>query len=106
MPMSHVYKHVLDKVGTTRILLPQKAMFMQIGIQNGIPVIWFLEPDIFNFVEYRTFEVVTTGENFDAKDKDYLSSFQLPSGFVGHVFESFNDENNIIIIKDNEKNKL
>lgn len=83
-----IHKYTLaNKPTLDRLLMPEGAKILHLGLQRHALRIWALvNPD--SQKVYRTFKIVTTGQNFDPAGHEYIGTFQAEGGnFVGHVFE-------------------
>ena len=84
-----LYKYALkSSPGRHSIPLLAGARFRSCQEQLGQLVIW-AEADPLAKIECRVFLVVYTGEVFDADSAVYLTTVQLSSGIVVHVYEEW-----------------
>lgn len=79
--------HIIEKV---RISMIKNARILSVQVQKGSLQIWALVDVNETDEETREFSVVTTGEQFNPFNEDYvyIGTFQTENGnFVGHLFE-------------------
>lgn len=81
-----VFKYALDPVDDTQHSIPAGSHFLDLQVQDGVPVMWWsvpADPDVEPLL--RTFTIVPTGFPGTLDDLLYVGTFQL-GAFVGHVF--------------------
>lgn len=69
-----------------RIQVPVWSKVLCVQLQNGIPQIWMLVDEDEKEFETRTFVIIGTGQSFNNKDMNYISTYQEFT-YVWHVFE-------------------
>lgn len=84
-----IWKHNLIP-GINRLEMVADAEILDVQIQDGKPVLWELHDGESNYKETREFEIFGTGHEIPdiEESRKYISTFQLPSGLVFHVFEN------------------
>lgn len=66
--------------------IPEGAVFLDLQVQRGVPVMWWSVPDGDVPTTIRTFSVAPTGPPGYTDGLRYVGTFQLEDeGFVGHV---------------------
>lgn len=84
-----IYKYPLQVTDSQIINLPIDYKILTVQEQNGIPCMW-------GMVDYKNqalpVEFVTygTGHPVERTGLEYISTYQLPSGLVFHVFKQLN----------------
>lgn len=85
-----ILKYELEVTELQTISLPKYGKFLCVQVQDGKPKLWIDEymPEI-EEVEIYTFG---TGKEIDihiATGIVYIGTYQLPTGFVGHVYKKY-----------------
>lgn len=75
------------------LTMPKAAQILHLDLQDGVPMIWA----IFEYQEtplmvQREFQIFGTGEIISSygRPKIYVGTWQIPAGFVLHLFEWVN----------------
>jgi hypothetical protein len=98
--MKQIWKYELDVAQLSPVDMPQGAIVLRVGVQNGKIFIWSMHDtdmereDIYPRAK-RNFTTVGTGWQFDAGiGPIYYGSVSIPDTAIGelvfHIFEVFN----------------
>lgn len=85
--METIYKYPVSVMARFSLIIPDKALFLSVQIQNDKPYLWALihtdEPS-----KQYNFRVIGTGyEMSETGHLTHLGTFQMEGGkFVGHLF--------------------
>lgn len=82
--MRTIYKYPLEGRDVSRVLMPEDASIVHVGIQNGVFCVWALGDTEDPMVE-RSFTVVGTGWELDEFHIHLGTVFQ--DAFVWHIME-------------------
>ena len=91
MSQQRIYKYPLEVTDRQEVRLPEGAMIVHVGVQNGFVCLWALvDPDAWN--ENRTFWVIGTGNpmppGFGADGIGFIHLGTVEWGaFMWHVWE-------------------
>lgn len=88
--MQKILKYKLHIISNMSLSMPKNARILTVQVQKGLLQIWVLVDTKETQEETREFSVVTTGEQFNPFNQDYvyIGTFQTENGnFVGHLFE-------------------
>lgn len=78
-----IHKFRLPSDSRSRVRIPKGATILHLDVQNDWPQIW-AEVDPAAPKVLRAFNTAATGTSVPTGE--YLGSFQLRGGFVGHVY--------------------
>lgn len=82
-----IWKHQLPVNGYVELLLPKNADLLTIGNQDGFPVLWECHWVQFNKdLKKVLLACVFTGEEIEARVKEYIGTTTNYRGLVTHVF--------------------
>ncbi len=82
-----IFKFSLDPAAGGQHAMPADARFLDLQVQDGVPVMWWSVPHHHEpQAEWplRTFTIAVTGGPGHSEGLHYVGTFQL-GGFVGHV---------------------
>jgi hypothetical protein len=89
MSEQRIYKYPLEVTDRQEVHLPEGAMILHVGVQNGVVCLWALvDPDAWN--EHRTFWIVGTGNPMPPTfgEIGWIHHGTVQQGlFVWHVWE-------------------
>lgn len=91
--MKTIWKYPLKITYEQRIQMPVTAQVLCVQMQQCTPCIWAQHDDtamVFDkpLMEMRTFYIVGTGREIEAKNFSYIGTFQTDGGqFVWHLFQ-------------------
>jgi hypothetical protein len=73
----------------TVLKLPKNAEILCVQVQQEVPHIWFINPDIdSNETEERKFIIIGTGCCYNRTSMEYIGTIQISDGnLVFHIFE-------------------
>jgi hypothetical protein len=87
--MTAIYKYPVptpDSSGVALTLMPEDAVVLDFGVQNGQVVVWAeVDPKLLP-TTIRQFIIYFTGQPI-ADDLMYFKTLQLPNGLVIHIYE-------------------
>jgi hypothetical protein len=82
-----VFKYALTIADTIDVPMPAGARLLSVQVQNDVACVWALvDPD----ARKTTRRLALRGTGHDADGltfAPFVGTFQLPSGFVGHLFD-------------------
>jgi len=89
--MSVIYKYPIKFSTRFNLQMQDGAKILSVAVQRGQPVIW-AKVDEERRIVTRWFKVLMTGETFEESEvSQYLGTFELPNGIVGHLFSELNN---------------
>jgi hypothetical protein len=90
-----IFKYELEALPRQMIKMHKGAQHLKIVVQSGMPQLYALV-DENQELETRIFRLVTTGEEFNADNCVYIDTFVAEGWFVGHVFEQFEGDGDVV----------
>lgn len=89
-----IYKHKLSLDGINKLVLPVWSVVLSVQVQNGEFTLWVESIEQAEETQERFFEVILTGQSYDAHQRrTYITTIQHEN-HVFHVFELFIDIQN------------
>lgn len=80
-----ILKYPLKEAEEQNVMLPAGAVPLSVQSQNGIPTLWAMV-DPSKEKEARKVYIVGTGNEVNPVHLVYISTVQMPNGFVWHFF--------------------
>lgn len=81
-----IWKYVLSTEYVQIISVFSDTQFLTVQVQDDKPCLWVLCNPKDETTTVKVITVRTGGETEDADDMQYVGTYQLADGFVGHVF--------------------
>jgi hypothetical protein len=90
--MTTIYKYPLTISDTQTLELPVVSRILHFGVQNQVPCLWVLIPDVTDErFQTATFEMFGTGNEMPAlpmqERREYIGTALMNNGLVWHFFE-------------------
>lgn len=87
MPSHVIYKYPIQIDGPCTLKLPRTARILTVQMQGLMACLWALHKVADEDVIDRHFQLVATGEHFEAQGCTYLGTVQPMPTLVFHLFE-------------------
>lgn len=81
-----IWKYVLSTEYVQIISVFLDAQFLTVQVQDDKPCLWVLCSPKDETTTVKVITAITGGKTEDADDMQYVGTYQLADGFVGHVF--------------------